>query len=172
MISGTTKSDFALVPIRGKRSGRTGKSTTIDYAIVDGRDFSSVSEIRWHRGTYGYATNKNGRTVTAMHRLVTGAVGRWSIVDHRNHDRMDNRRCNLRIVTQAQNGQHRRTVPSNNKTGHLGVSYDERFKRPWRASVGMGGKTVYWKHWSTLEEAAKDAAQARARLGFMSKTDQ
>lgn len=71
------------------------------FAIVDDADFEWLSQFKWHlAGRYakGYV---NGRVVS-MHRLLmdtpTGLV-----TDHRNHRCLDNRRSNLRNITQAEN---------------------------------------------------------------------
>ena len=52
------------------------------------------------------------------------AYGEWptGILDHINGDPADNRLCNLRIVSIAENGQNRKRAMRNNRTGLLGVS--------------------------------------------------
>ena len=76
-------------------------------AIVDDEDFDLISRWKWcfDSGT-GYAVRGvwlDGRTVkTYMHRVITGAR-KGRVVDHANHDKLDNRRCNLSVGTQADN---------------------------------------------------------------------
>jgi hypothetical protein len=52
----------------------------------------------------GYATFHRGRTAYALHRAIMGLkVGDPGVVDHLTGNRLDNRRCGLRITTQAEN---------------------------------------------------------------------
>jgi hypothetical protein len=68
--------------------------------------------------------DKDGnRRQLSMHREVMGlSFGDKGLVDHINHDTLDNRRSNLRIVTHAQNKQNSRCY-KNNKSGYKGVSF-------------------------------------------------
>lgn len=72
-------------------------------------------------------------------------------VDHINHDKLDNRKSNLRIVTQQQNLMNRK-VFKNNKTGFKGVSvYGEKY----RASIRKNGKREYLGFFKNPIDAAK-----------------
>ena len=78
------------------------------FAVIDDEDYALVTKYRWHFSKvskeYGRAKASLGRRGRAisMHRLIMGnPVG--LDVDHINGDTLDNRRCNLRIVTHAQN---------------------------------------------------------------------
>lgn len=72
-------------------------------ALVDDEDFDRLSGIKWCQTDQGYAQNgKHGR----MHRMVLGlgkGVSRLTrnsaVVNHRNHNKLDNRKENLEVVT-------------------------------------------------------------------------
>lgn len=83
-----------------------------------------------------------------LHRLVIGAK-KGDIVDHINRDKLDNRRCNLRIVTTAQNNLHRKVV---NKFGHTGI---RRIGSKFRAYISENNKQKHLGYFDTLEEAVK-----------------
>lgn len=70
---------------------------------VDEVDVPLVSKYRWYYKDGYVVTSINGKRVK-MHHLIIGKPTRGMVVDHINRDRMDNRRCNLRFVTVAQNG--------------------------------------------------------------------
>lgn len=79
-----------------------------------------------------------------MHRQIMGLPrGDLRVVDHINHDTLDNRRCNLRIATHQQNMQNYRTR-KDNTSGYRGVSFYKtrsHLPTPWRALIcGGGGK--------------------------------
>lgn len=84
--------------------------TTSGFALVDEEDAPFVSLFKWH-GRNGYASSvaPRGGAVDSrqapftMHRFLMGEPDRPLVVDHINGDRLDNRRCNLRITTQQVN---------------------------------------------------------------------
>jgi hypothetical protein len=47
------------------------------------------------------------RTLEALHRFVTNAP-KGMVVDHRNHDTLDNRKANLKVCSHAENMKNRR----------------------------------------------------------------
>lgn len=104
-----------------------------------------------HRGPHG-----------RMHRDVMGLVaGDGKIVDHINGDPLDNRRCNLRIVTSAQNSQNLRG-PRKSASGLRGVSKSDNPNR-WKAYCGSD----YLGSFRSPEEAAARAAAERAARGWL-----
>lgn len=104
-------------------------------AIVDDADYAEVSRVKWSLAPSGYATGWMANRVHGyMHRLIARTPPGMS-TDHINCDKLDNRRCNLRICTQSQNMANT-TPPANNKSGIKGVSWDKARKK-W---------AVYLKH--------------------------
>lgn len=83
------------------------------FAIVDNEDFYELSRYKWHFNS-GYAVrsiydkSENGRQkVIAMHRVIAGTQPGMD-TDHINHDKLDNRRSNLRACSSSENQQNRR----------------------------------------------------------------
>ena len=71
------------------------------WAYVDDIDYDRLSQIHWHlSGGYAYSFDlPSGHR--AMHLVVVGRgsfTGDGSVVDHRNGDPLDNRRCNLHVI--------------------------------------------------------------------------
>lgn len=124
------------------------------FALVDDEDYDFVMMSKWsfHRKP-GRNTNyamgwRSGKNVT-MHRAILG-VARGQIVDHINHDGLDNRRENLRIVTDVQNKTNRRGAAKHSKTGVRGV---RAHKGGYHAVIGVGGKAIYIGAFRTIEQA-------------------
>lgn len=81
-------------------------------AVVDSEDVPKLLHTSWYctqsREFLNYAVSEVGKKTVIMSRLILGATGRVD-VDHINHDTLDNRKCNLRIVTHSQNCMNRLT---------------------------------------------------------------
>jgi hypothetical protein len=77
-------------------------------AVVDLQDAPDILAMgSWRMTEAGYvqhARHRGGRnTRVAMHRLLMGPMAACQVVDHINHDKLDNRKCNLRVVSRAAN---------------------------------------------------------------------
>lgn len=87
-----------------------------------------------------------------LHRVIMNAR-KGEYVDHRNRNKDDYRRSNLRI---ADSGQNARNVPikSHNQSGYKGV-YLCTFTGRWRAEIRVNKKAVKIGRFDTPEEAAR-----------------
>lgn len=83
-------------------------------------------------------------------------------IDHINRNTHDNRIENLRKTKRYQNAQNI-SLSTRNKSGHRGVSWNSADKR-WVAQVHYKQKRYFCKGFSSLEEAAKAAKQARNEI--------
>jgi hypothetical protein len=87
------------------------------------------------------------------HRLVYlylyGSLPAFDI-DHINCDPSDNRKCNLREVTNAQNKQNITKPTKRNKTGFLGV---KKYGNRWQTRLSVNGKCTYVGTFHSPEEA-------------------
>lgn len=87
-----------------------------------------------------------------------------SALDHINHNRSDNRLCNLRMATRTQNNRNAR-LRKDNKTGVPGVNFIKRLGK-WRADIRVNTKTIYlglFMHWFDAVCARK---AAQNKYGF------
>ena len=75
-------------------------------AIVDLPDLHLVANHCFYVDNRYPAASINS-TSTRLHRIIEQDVEPELVVDHRNGDRFDNRRCNLRIITPAENAKNR-----------------------------------------------------------------
>jgi hypothetical protein len=133
-------------------------------AVIDQCDSHLVLGRRWRRTAYGYAITGAPltRTDILMHRLILGLErGDRRQGDHRNGDRLDNRRENLRIVTNAQNAQNQSSKGGASK--HRGVSYIKGADR-WIGYVKVNGRRHSTRRFTTEAEAAAATRALRAEL--------
>ena len=134
---------------------------------VDEEDFARLVDAGpWHINTHGYAVHTEGRKCLYMHRVIMGLEeGDSRVVDHKNRDKLDNRKGNLRIVTQAEN----RRNCSKHKIGgskFLGVS---RTKSGFMARMyDFEGNQVYLGSFRHEVDAAEAYDRARLAAGLPS----
>ena len=133
------------------------------FAVVDAREAARVTALRWHL-VKGYAAHKyrsGGRVNTLyLHRFILGAPDDID-VDHRNGLYLDCRRENLRLATEAENGQNRQRANRNSRTGMRGVSWSPR-RKSYVGQVRIGERTHRQSGFATAE-AASAWAQATRR---------
>lgn len=83
-------------------------------------------------------------------------------LNHINGIKSDNRICNLRIATAAEN-QRNKGIQKNNRTGVKGVWYWARLNR-YVASIYVQGKRIYLGQHKTLEQAKLAYEEAAMKL--------
>ena len=105
-------------------------------------------------------TNKRTKTIY-MHRLITKAPADME-VDHINGDRVDNRRCNLRLVTRSQN-QHNAKVRRDNTSGHKGVCWNKA-ENKWKAYIFLHNRMRNLGHFRDIESAIAARLSAEREL--------
>lgn len=90
------------------------------YTLVDDDIFYKYKHLRWRLHSRGYVRSYVKPKHLILHSIVANTP-KGLYTDHINHNKLDNRRSNLRICTPKQN-QHNRLDNKNNKTGVRGVS--------------------------------------------------
>jgi hypothetical protein len=122
-------------------------------AIVDEEDLPLISGVRWYLHTAGYAYNR--RRGILMHQLIVPCQE----IDHKNRNRLDNRRGNLRPCSHAQNLMNRPSAGGTSR--HKGVRL---FKGKWVAEITALGKREYLGYFRCEGEAAQAYNRAALRL--------
>lgn len=134
------------------------------YTIVDDDMFDFLNQYKWSLHTGGY-TQRSYITDTFrkcgkkhrflkeyMHRLITGAK-KGEYVDHINGNKLDNRKSNLRICTNAQNGWNQ-GISKKNTSGYKGVRWHKLAKK-WDARIRVNRKEFYLGLFIDIKDAAK-----------------
>lgn len=146
-----------------RRIPLVSKTTIAGWTVVDAADYADLSQHRWYRSYKGYAIRQirvNGRsTGEFMHRRIIGLErGDRRQTDHINRNKLDNRRENLRVATNAQNAQN--ITAGFGRSGVRGVHWISGNGR-WAARATIAGTTHYLGSFETIEEAAAVAANWR-----------
>jgi len=119
--------------------------------LVDDDDFEKLNGIKWYLNQYGYVVNRN----RLMHRIICNLkTGDNLFVDHKDGDRLNNCKSNLRICTHSQNA-HNRKINKNNTSGYKGVSWNKKRKR-WGVRIKSNGVIYQGKTCKDVIEAANE----------------
>lgn len=95
---------------------------------------------------------ENYKTFT-LHRMIMNPSND-TVVDHINNNRMDNRRCNLRICHTEHNAKNKSKTKTKTSSKYKGVSYRNR-RAPWQVSLMVNGRSIYVGCFMTEEDAAR-----------------
>lgn len=121
---------------------------------IDLIDIDLAKKHKWFmQSGGGYVTAKKHESIPKyiyLHRLILDAPSNLCI-DHINHDPLDNRRDNLRLVTKKENSHN---LPTRNVWGCPGLMYKEKHSH-FAVQIGVNGKTQYLGIGETLEDAIK-----------------
>lgn len=134
----TFEKDLAKVSIY-KRDG-----TEIAQTIIDIDDAEKVSQYRLYMYGKYVATRleKMGKSIF-LHHIIFGRNDGF-FVDHKNGDKLDNRKSNLCFATCSQNNINRKKV--------VGIYYDKKNKK-YSCSIEKDGEKYWLGRHKTFEEA-------------------
>lgn len=160
------RGDVAAIFLR-RRDGSTIET------LIDTRDLPRVQEFPnawcacWHEDIKNFyvegTITRNGKSKHyGLHRWLTKPLSNL-VVDHRNHNTLDNRMDNLRVVTEAQNNQNYNGLCKANKSGYRGVYWQKKMQK-WRAHIMIDRKQMHLGYFTDRDEAGRVALEARKRL--------
>lgn len=120
-------------------------------ALVDEDDYEYLAQFKWHLHSAGYAITSIKGKKKYMHRLILSAK-KGEIVDHANHNTLDNRKENIRICTHRENLRNSRNFGGRSK--YRGVTEYKRSKYKWAASIVTEEGALNLGYYYTEIEAA------------------
>lgn len=118
--------------------------------LIDKNDYEKIKEIRWSICNE-YAYNK---TFGFLHRYITNCDDNMT-VDHINHDKLDNRKCNIRICSNQQNNWNKKSK---------GYYWNKRNKN-WNAEIRINNKKIFLGAFND-EELAKQVRRDAEKKYF------
>ena len=150
------------------------------FAIVDPADYDLLHKHKWrlnrsNRTYYAFRTVSRGPLlkprVIWMHRFLMNPPDDL-LVDHHNHNGLDNRRSNLRLATDSTNQQNARKRNCKTTSRFKGVDFVKPTGK-WRARISVNGKRLFLGSFTdeldaamTYDEAAKKYFGEYACLNF------
>jgi hypothetical protein len=134
------------------------------YTLIDTESLEKIIALN---KTWGLSKTGNGRYYIhafidgrkrTLHRFLMGYPD--GLIDHMNHNSLDNRLSNLRLATRSQNNANKGKRRSDNTSGVTGVYFDKKVKK-FKARIWINGKSKWVGQFDSIEEA--DSAMKKAR---------
>jgi len=128
------------------------------FGLVDEDDVALVLQGTWHianrKSGLSYVSGRLAgmKSLVYLHHLILPPVAGF-VVDHINDNGLDNRRGNLRLITQADNIRRKRSSPDHGTSKYRGVHWHKSAER-WRATICVGCKRVSLGMFSSEDDAA------------------
>ena len=131
--------------------------------LIDKDDYEKVKNYCWRQDPRGYiiANARNGsNTIIRLHRLIMNATEN-QLVDHKDWNKTDNRKSNLRVATKTENNINiKRKV--NNTSGYTGITQNKAGH--YVARISKNGIRYYLGTYVDFIEAVEARHQAELVL--------
>lgn len=149
-----TKENLLETPKTFNKEGQCIFKTGDNEVIIDENMFYDIIQYSWRITSNGYVQGGvNGKTIK-LARYIMEYNGEL-YVDHKNNNKLDNRKSNLEIVDPLQNSRNK-SANKNSTSQYVGVSLIQSSKR-WLASIHVNNNSL---HLGSFEKEI-DAAKAR-----------
>jgi len=123
------------------------------FALVDDDDFEKFGHLRWHssEGYVARASKQLRKNILLSREIMNAKIGEQ--VDHKDGNKLNNQKSNLRICTSLQNNKN---LPKRNRGNNTfkGVTWDKKNKK-WLASIVCNRKYIHIGRFNDEVLAAK-----------------
>jgi hypothetical protein len=147
--------DCAGIVIPNKKQGNK-------ICLIDKEDIEKTKKYNWNvrnnKNTfYCQSTSRNNPTIL-LHRMLMDCPSN-KIIDHINHNGLDNRKENLRICTHLENNRNR-IIDKRNKSGYAGV---QKYYNKWQACITVHNEFFYLGLYKEKQDAINARKQAELK---------
>lgn len=127
--------------------------------LIDKEDLEKVLKYTWCLSKTGYLVANINKKVTKLHRYLLNAE-KGTIIDHKNRNRLDNRKHNLRFCNKKENARNT-SISKSNMLNELGISKTANGK--YRARIMVDKKEVFLGSFYDIEKAKKARKEAELK---------
>lgn len=125
------------------------KTTKNQSFFIDAKDLDVVLKYTWCLSKTGYLVANINHKVVKLHRYILDVDSR-QVIDHINGNPLDNRRNNLRICDQSNNGKNLK-LKRNNNIGYPGIR--KTHSNTYNVRITFNNKEIHIGNFNTLDEA-------------------
>lgn len=126
-------------------------TNSIKPAFVDDEDYDKVKIYSFNLSANGYPRTNLVTKTMCLHNFILGPSPPGMTPDHKNRNKLDNRRENLKFSTGAEQKKNRGILKSNT-SGVTNVRFNKATGN-YVVRVRKGGKRVHLGYFPTLERA-------------------
>jgi len=135
----------------------------------DLEDYDLIKDYAWCLREWNYVVTRTTGKMVRLHRLIMG-FPEGLVVDHIDRNPLNNRKNNLRSVTNRENSQNI-TKYKNKTSKYVGVYYDKRAGK-WSSRIhGLHGERINLGYYFTEEEAGKSYNKLAKELGYLTRNE-
>jgi len=123
------------------------------FALVDDEDYCLAKKHKWYVTSGGYLLTRDSK-IGRLHRYILELNGfniKGKIIDHKNENKLDNRKSNLRFCNKSENGANSTKRLSLSKSGYKGVYFSQN---KWMAKITKNYNDIFIGRYDTKEKAA------------------
>lgn len=121
---------------------------------IDEEDYDKVKKRCWLEDKKGYIYTRMNNKIVKLHRYIMEMTDSEIQIDHKDRNKKNNRKYNLRPCTNEQNACNKDTI-KNNKSGFRGVFF-KTDKNKWQVKI----RQKFIKYCDSYEEAVQVRLQA------------
>lgn len=150
---------FLIARLRGKET----------QVLVDSDDYHKLKNKTICIDGRGYAFISPEKT--KVHRFIMDVHNPNIQVDHINGNKLDNRKENLRLVSNKENARNLHNHKVKSKHGYFGVAIDKRenLAKRWIAYIKKDYKLIFLGRFETSKEAAQAYNKAAESFGYLTR---
>ena len=138
-----------------------GYTTNGEEFYFDLADYEKIKDYCCSKDINGYiVTNISYGRREYLHRFLLNP-DKNMLIDHINHNKLDDRKENLRIVNSNQNNENR-SISRNNTSGVTGVSWSSN-RNKWVAQIKINNKSIFLGRFDNFEDAVAARKEAEEK---------
>lgn len=120
------------------------------HFIFDKEDYEKIKGFGWYKNSRGYAVCDTQDGTFLVHRMIMNCP-KGLVVDHINHNKLDNRKANLRVCSQSDNLKNQ-VLNRANTSGCKGVHFFKRLGL-WQTYITVNKKRISLGYYKDFNEA-------------------
>lgn len=136
--------------------------------FIDKEDYIKIKDFKWFFH-YGYIVTKIKAKTIRIHRFIMDCQESGLVVDHIDGNPMNNRKNNLRIVTQGENNKNiKRKSKKQCTSKYIGVHLQPQ---KWIARIRVNKKTIIIGLYDDELDAARAYNKKAEELGYLTRNE-